>query len=57
MGVNCPQWVLTYAASNDVFPHDPTSDQWFNEGQFAAYTALRRIMAKQAYDCAVDILK
>lgn len=53
----CPQWLLTYAASNGVFPHDPTSDQWFNEGQFAAYTALGRIMGQEAYDCAVKVLK
>jgi hypothetical protein len=48
----CPEWLLTYAASNDAFPHDPTSDQWFNEGQFAAYTALGRIMGRQAVECA-----
>jgi hypothetical protein len=52
----CPQWLLTYAASNDAFPHDPTSDQWFNEGQFAAYTALGRIMGQEAVEC-VDFLK
>jgi hypothetical protein len=54
---DCPQWLLTYAASNDAFPHDPTSDQWFTEGQFAAYTALGRIMGRQAYDCAVKVLE
>jgi hypothetical protein len=48
----CPEWLLTYAASNSVFPHDPTSDQWFNEGQFAAYTALGRLMGEQAVHCA-----
>lgn len=48
----CPEWLLTYAASNDAFPHDPTSDQWFNEGQFAAYTALGRIVGRHAYECA-----
>ncbi|WP_156669697.1 hypothetical protein [Mycobacterium sp. E3339] len=53
----CPQWLLTYAASNVVFPHDPTSDQWFNEGQFAAYTALGRIMGAEAYKAADYVLK
>jgi hypothetical protein len=51
-----PQWLLTYAASSDVFPHDPTSDQWFTEGQFAAYTHLGRIMGRQVRDC-IDVLK
>jgi hypothetical protein len=35
-----------------VFPHDSTSDQWFNEAQFGAYTALGQIMGKHAVDCA-----
>jgi hypothetical protein len=47
----CPQWLLTYAASNPAFPHDPTSDQWFNEGQFAAYTELGRLMGRQVQAC------
>jgi hypothetical protein len=51
----CPQWLLTYAASNEIFPHDPTSDQWFNEGQFAAYTELGRIMGVQAVECANNV--
>jgi hypothetical protein len=53
----CPQWLLTYAASNNAFPHDPTSDQWFNEGQFAAYTELGRIMAQEALDCINFLIK
>ena len=48
----CPDWLLTYAAQSDVFPHDPTSDQWFNEAQFAAYTSLGTIMGKHAVECA-----
>jgi hypothetical protein len=51
----CPEWLLTYAASSEVFPHDPTSDQWFNEAQFAAYTALGRIMGKHAVECAESL--
>ena len=33
-----PHWVLTYGAgkSGESFPNDKTSDQWFNEAQFAA---------------------
>jgi hypothetical protein len=52
----CPDWLLTYAASSQMFPHDPTSDQWFNEAQFAAYTALGRIMGNHAVEC-VDWLR
>ena len=40
----CPDWLLTYAGDNAVFPHDTTADQWFDEGQFAAYTALGQII-------------
>lgn len=47
----CPEWLLTYAASSAVFPHDATSDQWFTEGQFAAYTQLGRIMGTHAMEC------
>jgi hypothetical protein len=47
----CPYWLLAYAASSEIFPHDPTSDQWFNEGQFAAYTELGRVIAKEALEC------
>lgn len=47
---DCPYWLLTYAASSEIFPHDPTSDQWFNEAQFAAYTELGRVIAKEAVE-------
>ena len=53
----CPEWLLTYAASNKIFPHDPTSDQWFNEGQFAAYTELGRIMGRHAMKCVKALQK
>lgn len=51
-----PYWLLTFAASkgNEQFPHDPTSNQWFNEGQFAAYTELGRQIAMQAQEAAAD---
>jgi hypothetical protein len=49
---DCPPWLLTYAAAKDnaIFPHDPTSDQWFNEAQFSAYTELGRLIGKSAVD-------
>src|SRR5271165_2290736 len=46
----CPDWLLTYGAENEVFPHDSTSDQWFEEGQFAAYTELGRLLGRNAVE-------
>ena len=46
----CPDWLLTYGAGSEVFPHDSTSDQWFNEGQFAAYTELGRLLGRNAVE-------
>ncbi|GED96134.1 patatin-like phospholipase family protein [Gordonia crocea] len=43
-----PSWLLTYADNHPVFPHDSTSDQWFDEGQFAAYTELGRHIGAKA---------
>ncbi len=43
-----PDWVLTYGASSESFPNDKTSDQWFNEAQFAAYTEIGRLIAVKA---------
>jgi lysozyme family protein len=34
--------LLSYAAQHPVFPHDSTGDQWFDDGQFTAYTQLGR---------------
>jgi len=38
--------LLSYAAQNPVFPHDSTSDQWFDDDQFTAYTQLGRELGK-----------
>jgi hypothetical protein len=46
----CPDWLLTYGAASEVFPNDSTSDQWFNEGQFAAYTELGRLLGRNAVE-------
>jgi hypothetical protein len=35
-----PYELLAYAASNPVFPHDGTADQWFDEGKFSSYKRL-----------------
>jgi hypothetical protein len=45
---NCPDWLMTYANTHSIFPHDSTSDQWFDEGQFAAYTQLGRLIGAEA---------
>ena len=37
---NEPMDVLNYAAQNPSFPHQSTTDQWFNESQFEAYRRL-----------------
>jgi hypothetical protein len=51
-----PDWVLTYGAGagGAQFPHDNTSDQWFSEGPFAAYTELGRSIAVSAMKVPVD---
>ncbi len=50
-----PEWVLTHAATkgNEDFPHDSTSNQWFNESQFAAYIELGRTIAVESLDVAI----
>jgi hypothetical protein len=43
-----PYELLSYAASNPVFPRDSTSDQWFDHGQFDAYHALGSYLGRKA---------
>lgn len=45
-----PEWLLTYAGNSLIFPHDSTSDQWFTESQFAAYTELGRVLGRSVVD-------
>jgi hypothetical protein len=49
-----PYDVLSYAIKHDVFPHDSTADQWFDEGQFAQYKELGRSVAEAAKEAAQD---
>ncbi|MFN7993375.1 MAG: hypothetical protein U0Q18_07225 [Bryobacteraceae bacterium] len=37
---NEPRDVMNYAQQNPAFPHQPTSDQWFDEAQFESYRRL-----------------
>ncbi|MFD9560685.1 hypothetical protein [Streptomyces sp. NPDC059994] len=45
-----PYELLSYAAANPVFPHDSTSDQWFDHRQFDAYQALGRCMGERVQE-------
>ncbi|MBA3565127.1 MAG: hypothetical protein H0W33_14205, partial [Gammaproteobacteria bacterium] len=40
VGAPVPYDVYSYAESRPMFPHEPTSDQWFTESQFESYRAL-----------------
>jgi len=35
-----PKDVFNYKEQSSLFPHEPTSDQWFSESQFESYRAL-----------------
>ena len=35
-----PEDVRAYAAASLLFPHEPTTDQWFSESQFESYRSL-----------------
>ena len=47
---NLPYQLQAYAVENRVFPNDSTADQWFDDGQYGAYTALGRAMGAAAAD-------
>jgi hypothetical protein len=42
-----PYHLVTYAGAHPEFPHDSTGDQWFDDGQFTAYTALGRAVGEE----------
>ena len=37
---NEPRDIYNYSRQSEMFPHEPTSDQWFSESQFESYRAL-----------------
>ena len=39
-----PYDVYSYSRSSKLFPHEPTSDQWFSESQFESYRALGQFL-------------
>lgn len=40
-----PYDVYSYSRASTLFPHEPTSDQWFTESQFESYRALGQFLA------------
>ena len=46
---NEPRDVANYAAENTSFPHQPTSDQWFDESQFESYRRLGHHVVEEIF--------
>jgi hypothetical protein len=51
-----PADVLAYGRTNQTFPHDSTSDQWFSESQFESYRMLGRWHFDQLRAGSLDAL-
>lgn len=45
--------ILEYAAHHTAFPHEPTSDQFFDESQFESYRQLGEHIALKVFDADV----
>jgi hypothetical protein len=52
-----PTDALRYAAANPEFPHQSTSDQWFDESQFESYRVLGFHVAENVFKAAGDVAK
>src|SRR5690606_6163320 len=52
-----PADVLHYARSHPCFPHEPTSDQYFDETQFESYRRLGEDIARRALEPAIERLR
>lgn len=52
-----PADVLHYARSHPAFPHEPTSDQYFDEAQFESYRRLGEDVARRALEPALERLR
>jgi patatin-like phospholipase len=50
---NEPVDVLEYAAHHRQFPHEPTSDQFFDEAQFESYRRLGEHIVEQVFSTAL----
>lgn len=49
-----PSDVREYATQHDAFPHEPTSDQFFDESQFESYRRLGEHIGSQVFTPAVS---
>lgn len=49
--------ISSYGARARDFPHEPTSDQWFTESQFAAYLAMGERAAAEIPETALAALR
>ena len=49
-----PTDVLRYADANPEFPHQPTSDQFFDESQFESYRMLGEHITTEVFEAAAD---
>jgi hypothetical protein len=52
-----PTDALRYAAANPEFPHQSTSDQWFDESQFESYRVLGFHIAEKVFGAVGDVAK
>jgi Domain of Unknown Function (DUF1080)/Patatin-like phospholipase len=52
-----PTDALRYAAANPEFPHQSTSDQWFDESQFESYRVLGFHVAENVFGAVGDVAK
>lgn len=50
-----PYPLLSYAARHSEFPHDNTSDQWFDHAKFSAYTELGRRLGAAAREAGPSL--
>jgi len=46
---NVPVDVLQYASNHECFPHEPTTDQFFDESQFESYRQLGQHIAEDVF--------
>jgi len=48
-----PADLLNYKCTHPGFPHESTSDQWFDESQFESYRKLGHYIGKAVFDAAL----
>jgi hypothetical protein len=48
-----PVDILEYARNHECFPHEPTTDQFFDESQFESYRRLGEHITKEVFSAAL----